>query len=445
MISKILLSSEYEQYALGNHCSITGLVYDSQTIEQLDSIKSLYDGLRLDVLPPEAWEDAALIMFGSDAGSEECALKIAYSNEWGGHLNSEKFVYPFSGSGFTSATGGWTIPEWHITPDAPVVLSVNAIARRFRGGEEASLGRMHDEATIPQIQHRLVCGIFVYKGHLVNVDTRDDKYFHAYSWNDEIRENLLIDQKLNARDRYYWGKISIEETGSMTFLYSYPTRLNMEKLGVASYPRVEKMAMYEGKPILIVSGNDEYFFVGHFNSPLPDGFLIDQVENRPMEYWGKIRRDEEHCLSYSHQDWESKDTRPEAERSQDIDRLSQESRGKDDRASMERLWKSVYGLERWVFINRGTGGQPAPYIGVVDDKPLVMVFTDHDKAIAFQQSQGLPGDDPAGIVALSPTDAVSFFHAYKQQGVFGVLFNCGPCGFFSPLDQLVAMKDFFLQ
>lgn len=109
---------------------------------------------------------------------------------------------------------------------------------------------------------------------------------------------------------------------------------------------------------------------------------------------------------------------------------------------MEQLWAAVYALPSWYTVARPDSTQS--FVGVVDNQPFLMAFTDKQRADQFARRQGFI--DAAGsttILALPVNGVVQMADQYRDQGIFGILFNDGPAGFFAPLTNLLPMWQFF--
>jgi hypothetical protein len=130
----------------------------------------------------------------------------------------------------------------------------------------------------------------------------------------------------------------------------------------------------------------------------------------------------------------------------DIDRLAAECRSDGSRESMDRLWRAVYALKQWHFVPRGEmePNTIRAFVGEVDGKPYVFAFTDDRRAHAFAVRQKLQTSEGAfGILSMQTRAAVNYVHRLGEQGVFGILFNDGPSGFFAPIGNVLPMARYF--
>ncbi|HEY0605438.1 MAG TPA: hypothetical protein VGD58_21130 [Herpetosiphonaceae bacterium] len=128
----------------------------------------------------------------------------------------------------------------------------------------------------------------------------------------------------------------------------------------------------------------------------------------------------------------------------DFDALAAEGKRTQSQASMAQLWAAVYALPSWNFVARRSGESVLPFVGVVDEWPFLMAFTSRERADQFARRQGfVDAADQTTILALSVQGVVQTAEDYRAQGIFGILFNDGPNGFFAPLTNLVPMWQYF--
>jgi len=127
-----------------------------------------------------------------------------------------------------------------------------------------------------------------------------------------------------------------------------------------------------------------------------------------------------------------------------IDTLREQAEASGSGEDMDRLWRETYKLDQWYFIARGKIPNVHPFIGVVEDKQFLFAFTDEQHAMAFAQNQGFTDEKGNSMVLSMPVNGfIESSDQYRYQGVFGILFNEGPHGYFAPLDNLVPMYKHF--
>lgn len=126
-----------------------------------------------------------------------------------------------------------------------------------------------------------------------------------------------------------------------------------------------------------------------------------------------------------------------------IDALATMAReaGVDDQAAQGALWRAVFELEYWVFVPQGELPNLQPLVGVIDDRPMVLAFTDATRARDAAILHGIVGiEDSAELLAIPPDSFTEAAGQYEALGVFGVLVNEGENGFYAPLDRLEAIR-----
>jgi hypothetical protein len=129
--------------------------------------------------------------------------------------------------------------------------------------------------------------------------------------------------------------------------------------------------------------------------------------------------------------------------SERIDALATMAReaGADDQAAQSALWRAVFELEYWVFVPQGEPPNLQPVVGVIDDRPMVLAFTDATRARDAAILHGIVGiEDSAELLAIPPDAFTDAAGQYEVLGVFGLLVNEGENGFYAPLDRLEAIR-----
>ncbi len=127
-----------------------------------------------------------------------------------------------------------------------------------------------------------------------------------------------------------------------------------------------------------------------------------------------------------------------------IDGLAALSRAEPaDEAAAAALWRAVLGLERWICIARGPDEQPTPFMASFPQGPMLLVFTTAERARAGGRSVGLPEAETTRLLAVPLPAAIEWASSYQQGGVFGLLLDQGTTGAFTPLANLLPMRDWF--
>ena len=109
------------------------------------------------------------------------------------------------------------------------------------------------------------------------------------------------------------------------------------------------------------------------------------------------------------------------------------------------LWTKTFNLDKWHFIIKPVveTNDPKPFIGNVDGKGWLYLFTDGMHARNFGEVQGLLGNNGTiNTIALEPKKAVEWLKQWAQLGVYGVRFNEGNHGWFAPITNLKPMMDY---
>jgi len=109
------------------------------------------------------------------------------------------------------------------------------------------------------------------------------------------------------------------------------------------------------------------------------------------------------------------------------------------------LWKETFNLEKWHFITKPLVNldNPKPFIGVVEGKGWMYLFTDGKHALKFGKVQGLLNNDGSiNTIAMKPKKAVELLDKFAKLGVFGVRFNQGEFGWYAPIENLKPMMDY---
>lgn len=125
----------------------------------------------------------------------------------------------------------------------------------------------------------------------------------------------------------------------------------------------------------------------------------------------------------------------------DFDALCTSARS--DPASDEaqsRLWAAVFTLPELHFVARGEMPDIRPFVGVVQDKPFVMMFTDDARAHKYAVDSKLEsGAGAFGVITTSRDAAMKMVMNLARQGVYGIMINPGENGFFAPAGNVPHM------
>jgi hypothetical protein len=131
----------------------------------------------------------------------------------------------------------------------------------------------------------------------------------------------------------------------------------------------------------------------------------------------------------------------------DIDQLVSKAIMSGNPEDLTDLWRVTLNLKQWHFITKHKDdiNERTPFIGVIDDKPWIFLFTDRQKAQKYCTTQGNDGfTDENGsvfIISIDTEKAIQYILKMHEQGVFGMRINEGN-GWFSPIENLNAIIDF---
>lgn len=127
-----------------------------------------------------------------------------------------------------------------------------------------------------------------------------------------------------------------------------------------------------------------------------------------------------------------------------LDALSGASRdAPQDQAAMAALWRAVLGLERWILIARGTPEQPRPFAATFPQGPMLLIFSTAERARAGGMAAGLTLEESSRLLATPLPGAIEWAASFQGVGVMGVALDHGTTGAFTPLQNLVPMRDWF--
>lgn len=129
----------------------------------------------------------------------------------------------------------------------------------------------------------------------------------------------------------------------------------------------------------------------------------------------------------------------------DFDALIENVKKMPEREGQILLWAITFRLEKWYFIARPVSdpGESRPFIGEVDGRGWVFIFTDnaHVRKFAERQEFVYP-DGSVSVIAMEPKSAVEWLHLCAEAGIFGVRFNEGEYGWFAPISDLRPMMEY---
>ena len=127
-----------------------------------------------------------------------------------------------------------------------------------------------------------------------------------------------------------------------------------------------------------------------------------------------------------------------------IDLLLEKAKNSGNNEDLSQLWKATLHLPQWHFITRQTDRPEdrKPFIGVIESRPWVFMFTDREKAREYGNAIKDGGfvDEEGNVLVISmdTQKAVDYLMSLSSNGVYGIRIN-ELNGWFSPLAQLPAI------
>lgn len=116
------------------------------------------------------------------------------------------------------------------------------------------------------------------------------------------------------------------------------------------------------------------------------------------------------------------------------------ARESGDEQALDSLWQATYDLKQWHFVARGEMPNIQPFVGEIEQRAYVLAFTDKDRANIFADKHELKTQEGVvPLMSMPPEAACEYLPQFEQHGVFGVLFNEGPNGYYAPLETLQPM------
>lgn len=130
-----------------------------------------------------------------------------------------------------------------------------------------------------------------------------------------------------------------------------------------------------------------------------------------------------------------------------FDKLVEQARTSGKSADLEILYKSFLRLDQWVFIvsNNCEIENPKPFIGVIEDKPWLYVFTDSLKANYYAKLFGNfhNKDGNTLVLKMKRANSLNMAKELNQRGVYGVRINEGENGWFCSIPELFGIINHF--
>ncbi|GGN98760.1 hypothetical protein [Saccharibacillus kuerlensis] len=109
------------------------------------------------------------------------------------------------------------------------------------------------------------------------------------------------------------------------------------------------------------------------------------------------------------------------------------------------IWTEAFKLDSWLILMKPSDNpqQPEPFFGNVDGHGWAFLFTDPMHAQVFGRNNNLVTGGGNVLIAKMKVEAmIAWLEEIGQSGLYGVRFNEGENGWFTPVDSLRAMKEY---
>lgn len=128
-----------------------------------------------------------------------------------------------------------------------------------------------------------------------------------------------------------------------------------------------------------------------------------------------------------------------------FDQLVSKARNSGEIEDLNALYLAFFDLLEWNFIvsNNSSMDDAKPFIGVVDDKPWLFVFTDGKKADEYAKAFGsfLEQDGNTIILKMTAVSSQDMLKTLGERGVFGLRINEGDNGWFIDVPGFFNIKS----
>lgn len=109
------------------------------------------------------------------------------------------------------------------------------------------------------------------------------------------------------------------------------------------------------------------------------------------------------------------------------------------------IWTEAFKLDSWLILMKpgADSEQPEPFFGNVDGHGWAFLFTDPMHAQVFGRTNNLVTPSGNVMIAKMKVDAmIEWLEEIGRSGLYGVRFNEGEQGWFTPVDSLRAMQEY---
>jgi len=106
---------------------------------------------------------------------------------------------------------------------------------------------------------------------------------------------------------------------------------------------------------------------------------------------------------------------------------------------IRNLWTAFFKLEEWIFVVDASvvSENPPPFVGFIDEKPWLFIFTDTQRAYDFAKEHQLLDKKGECLFIATQTSTALKMLINTQSAIEGIRVNEGPHGWFCPLDNIV--------
>lgn len=129
-----------------------------------------------------------------------------------------------------------------------------------------------------------------------------------------------------------------------------------------------------------------------------------------------------------------------------FDLLVANARSSNNTENLDALYGAFFALNEWNFIvSQASSMEDArPFIGLVDEKPWLFVFTDGVKAQQYAKAAGgfLEQDGNTVILRMEAENSMDIARQLNERGVYGIRVNEGENGWYFDIPGMFQIHDY---
>ena len=129
-----------------------------------------------------------------------------------------------------------------------------------------------------------------------------------------------------------------------------------------------------------------------------------------------------------------------------FDLLVGNARNANNTENLDALYSAFFELKEWNFIvSQNSSLEDArPFIGLVDEKPWLFVFTDGMKAQQYAQAAGgfLEQDGNTVILRMEAENSMDIARQLNERGVYGIRVNEGENGWYFDIPGMFRIREY---